>query len=102
MAFWLDVYYIVVLAWALYYMFQAMALEVPWGVCGNWWNTKYCRSEYENVTKWPSGNCTYVLNSTSAMIIDIEGGPHCREGVNMSVPYIDSSLFQGPVKEFWE
>ncbi|KAG1681078.1 Sodium- and chloride-dependent GABA transporter 1 [Nymphon striatum] len=102
MAFWLDVYYIVVLAWALYYMFQAMALEVPWGSCGNWWNSKYCRSEYENVTNWTAGNCTYVLNSTSAMIIDVEGGPHCREGVNMSVPYIDGSLFKGPVKEFWE
>lgn len=102
MAFWLDVYYIVVLAWALYYIVQAMAITVPWGTCDNWWNTKYCRSEYSNVTLWKTDlNCTYTLNSSTAMIIEIAGGKHCQD-VNMSVPFIDSKKFIGPVKEFWE
>ena len=47
MAFWLNIYYIVVLAWAMYYFYQSIALDVPWRGCDNWWNTARCRSEYD-------------------------------------------------------
>ncbi|UYV74085.1 SLC6A1 [Cordylochernes scorpioides] len=47
MAFWLNSYYIVVLSWALYYIFNSLASDVPWRTCDNWWNTATCRSEDE-------------------------------------------------------
>lgn len=32
-------YYIVILAWGLYYMYASVAMEIPWGSCFNTWNT---------------------------------------------------------------
>lgn len=45
MSFWLNSYYIVVLAWALYYLANSFSSILPWTTCGNSWNTKYCLTE---------------------------------------------------------
>ncbi|KAK6039661.1 hypothetical protein COOONC_22834 [Cooperia oncophora] len=51
MAFWLNIYYIVVLSWALCYLWNSIRLDVnvPWRSCNNEWNTPRCRSEYEKL-----------------------------------------------------
>lgn len=47
MAFWLNCFYIVVLAWAMYYVYASLAWDdVPWRTCDKPWNTIYCKSEY--------------------------------------------------------
>lgn len=33
------VYYIVILAWALFYLFYSLQTELPWSHCNNTWNT---------------------------------------------------------------
>jgi solute carrier family 6 GABA transporter-like protein 1 len=35
MAFWLNIYYIVVLAWALFYLWSSLQMDVPWRTCDN-------------------------------------------------------------------
>lgn len=40
--FLLNVYYIVILAWALLYMFFSFQSPLPWSSCGNKWNTPQC------------------------------------------------------------
>lgn len=47
MAFWLNIYYIVVLAWAIYYFWHSFAFELPWATCNNHWNTEKCISSYD-------------------------------------------------------
>ncbi|XP_077545010.1 sodium- and chloride-dependent GABA transporter [Haemaphysalis longicornis] len=74
MSFWLNSYYIVVLAWSLYYIYSALSSDVPWRSCDNWWNTANCRSEYEPF------NCT---------------SSHLRV-----CP--DPRAIRSPVKEYWE
>eukprot|EP00094_Tigriopus_californicus_P013559 TCALIF_13116-PA protein Name:"Similar to Slc6a13 Sodium- and chloride-dependent GABA transporter 2 (Rattus norvegicus)" AED:0.14 eAED:0.14 QI:285/0.6/0.54/1/0.7/0.72/11/220/640 len=37
-----NIYYIVVLAWALHYFFASFGSELPWASCGNLWNTDHC------------------------------------------------------------
>ena len=47
-----NVYYIVVLAWGLHYLFATLAAifgiafggKLPWTTCGNDWNTANCAS----------------------------------------------------------
>ncbi|KAM4711107.1 LOW QUALITY PROTEIN: sodium- and chloride-dependent GABA transporter 2-like [Anableps anableps] len=36
------VYYIVILAWALFYLFYSFQAELPWSHCNNTWNTDSC------------------------------------------------------------
>ncbi|MGH0149959.1 UNVERIFIED_CONTAM: hypothetical protein FKN15_027690 [Acipenser sinensis] len=38
----LNVYYIVILAWGLYYLFQCFQPELPWAKCNQPWNTENC------------------------------------------------------------
>ncbi|XP_074213413.1 sodium- and chloride-dependent GABA transporter 2 isoform X2 [Camelus bactrianus] len=38
----LNVYYIVVLAWALFYLFSSFTVDLPWGSCRHDWNTEHC------------------------------------------------------------
>ncbi|XP_075526905.1 sodium- and chloride-dependent GABA transporter [Dermacentor variabilis] len=75
MSFWLNSYYIVVLAWSLYYIYSALSSDVPWRSCDNWWNTQNCRSEYEPF------NCS----------LQRPGG---------ACP--DPRFIRSPVKEYWE
>lgn len=44
-------YYIVILAWGLYYMYASVAMEIPWGSCFNTWNTYRCASSNEELQK---------------------------------------------------
>lgn len=31
--------YIIVIAWAFFYLFFSFSTELPWATCGNYWNT---------------------------------------------------------------
>uniref|UniRef100_A0A8W8JXA8 Transporter n=1 Tax=Magallana gigas TaxID=29159 RepID=A0A8W8JXA8_MAGGI len=44
-------YYIVILAWGLYYMYASVAMGIPWGSCFNTWNTYRCASSNEELQK---------------------------------------------------
>ncbi|VFV18556.1 sodium-and chloride-dependent gaba [Lynx pardinus] len=38
----LNIYYIIVLAWALFYLFSSFTIDLPWGSCHHEWNTESC------------------------------------------------------------
>ena len=40
--FLMNIYYIVILAWSLYFMFMSFSTVLSWAHCQNTWNTKNC------------------------------------------------------------
>ncbi|KAK0077863.1 hypothetical protein PV326_009741 [Microctonus aethiopoides] len=66
-AFYVDFYYNVIIAWALRYFFASFTYMLPWTTCGNSWNTPQCREFDVNITggflsDWSTSN-RYNLES---------------------------------------
>lgn len=79
--FLLNVYYIVILAWALLYMMFSFQSPLPWSTCGNKWNSPHCVS----IVKSPNDSSRVIMSN-------MFGQP-----VNQSI----SKRFDSTV-EFWE
>ncbi|BFZ08268.1 hypothetical protein BsWGS_11307 [Bradybaena similaris] len=101
MAFWLNTYYIVILAWAVFYLFRSFASSLPWATCGNEWNSDKCMSAYDrdripfnctNMTSWFEVNVTRDLNASVL--------PSMFPEFNCSQEY-DGHNYVSPVEEFW-
>ncbi|KAM9361886.1 sodium- and chloride-dependent GABA transporter 2-like [Symphorus nematophorus] len=54
--------YIVIQAWAFFYLFSSFSAEVPWASCRNSWNTEFC-VEFDK--KNTSSNWTAAANATT-------------------------------------
>ncbi|XP_053492568.1 sodium- and chloride-dependent GABA transporter 2-like isoform X1 [Ictalurus furcatus] len=37
-----SIYYIIIMAWAFFYLFSSFSTELPWASCSNAWNTEMC------------------------------------------------------------
>ncbi|NWW99865.1 S6A11 protein, partial [Caloenas nicobarica] len=62
----LNVYYIIILAWAIFYLFNCFTTELPWATCGHEWNTENC-VEFQKLNM---SNCSQVSlqNATSPVM----------------------------------
>lgn len=110
MACWLNVYYIVVLAWGLFYFWESLQSTLPWGTCENDWNTETCRNPYEKPF-----NESCRLKDTLCSILPKKYGACANESVEHTEVFwcdfknkmnTSVSMFlmnvTDPVQEFWE
>lgn len=61
----LNFYYIIVLAWGIFYFYFSFSSELPWSTCNNYWNTDAC-VEFQRQNQ--SVNATLRENATSPVM----------------------------------
>uniref|UniRef100_A0A8C4RH73 Transporter n=1 Tax=Erpetoichthys calabaricus TaxID=27687 RepID=A0A8C4RH73_ERPCA len=69
--------YIIILAWAFFYLFHSFSKELPWASCNNTWNTVHCKEFDKNF----STSSPELMNATSPAlefwerrVLNISGG----------------------------
>ncbi|NWQ82335.1 SC6A7 protein, partial [Columbina picui] len=57
------IYYNMIIAYVLFYLFASLTSDLPWQHCGNWWNTDLCLDHH--IIK--AGNATFPINITNTV-----------------------------------
>lgn len=57
------IYYNMIIAYVLFYLFASLTSDLPWQHCGNWWNTELCLDH--RVLK--AGNATFPVNTSNTV-----------------------------------
>lgn len=97
--FWCNLYYIVVLAWALFYFFCSFSSKLPWSHCGNPWNTETCIEDFRNLVGGVYNNCTSNnVSSVYENVTDVTEVYYTNLNCSTNASFIPTS----PVEEFWE
>ncbi|XP_071125826.1 sodium- and chloride-dependent glycine transporter 1-like [Mytilus edulis] len=95
-------YYNVLIAWTLYFLFMSMRTVLPWSTCGNDWNTEHCfvkdkdssTSFKHNQTVTNFTNSKYSLLQQSSVLINSSS--------LMNSSSILKPNYTSPSEEFWE
>ncbi|OWK03669.1 SLC6A13 [Cervus elaphus hippelaphus] len=105
----LNIYYIIVLAWALFYLFSSFTVDLPWGSCRHDWNTgEVTPSCLAAVTGERDRPCTLGLRPPPLTwdALEVSQGHHGERCVEFQ--RTNGSLnataenATSPVIEFWE
>ncbi|XP_026474841.1 sodium- and chloride-dependent glycine transporter 1-like isoform X2 [Ctenocephalides felis] len=84
-----TIYYEVIVAWILFYIFASFSSELKWGSCRNSFNTMDCYSvtEDKECRSWTNGSytfyqkaCTPVKDICDKFNLSYGDGMHCRNG----------------------
>ncbi|KAI3380431.1 hypothetical protein SNEBB_001657 [Seison nebaliae] len=111
MACWLNIYYIVVLAWGLFYMYYSFAKVLPWQTCGHTWNTnncifnpsvklKDCIERNNLTTPLPMSGPLYQQSMIHSPLKFNTTPLHHLENDCWAL-LVRANVSQSPIKEFW-
>ena len=101
----LNIYYNLILAWSLYYLFMSFTSKLPWSHCDNDWNTEQCLNpdiQYNNnksacANAVPPGVTTEIPGMTTA-----GGGMTTEVTLCINGTLQNASSYTPAVVEFWE
>lgn len=71
-AFLLNCYYIVIIAWALLYLYYSFSWTLPWSTCDNSWNTEACWSPIYSNSSIKPGQINSVTEFWERQILQVK------------------------------
>lgn len=93
--FYSSIYYIIILAWAILYLYFSFSSELPWATCNNPWNTGKLQQLHMYVSG-PFVRCIKIKHN-SFFLSYIET---CVDLVAKNISALHNAT--SPVLEFWE
>ena len=107
-----NVYYEVILAWTLRYLYDSFSINLPWKSCLNNWNTECCSEKLlykKNTTINNNNNDTFIQTSTNTSISATATAAaaasikqHAANN-NLTSNLTDTcSKYVDPITEYWE
>ena len=72
---YVNIYYTVILGWALFYMFASFQSRLPWSHCGNEWNTPNCVDHSEKSTHSGMDTNNSIVNATMLVNTTLRNAP---------------------------
>ncbi|XP_055957219.1 sodium- and chloride-dependent GABA transporter 1-like isoform X1 [Patella vulgata] len=100
----LCLYYTMILAWILYYLFHSFMSPLPWTTCGNWWNTDTCFVHQYRTDNFTStgGNHTNNLTSSLRNLVQYATNYSSLMNTNVSSTHVNiSTIGLTAPEEFW-
>ncbi|KAJ6218465.1 hypothetical protein RDWZM_009622 [Blomia tropicalis] len=64
-AFYVDLYYNVIIAWAMHFLIKSFTSELPWAKCNNTWNTDKCFDISDSRQSSPTNASDRIRNSAA-------------------------------------
>ncbi|KAH6928218.1 hypothetical protein HPB50_012594 [Hyalomma asiaticum] len=81
-----NVYYMVVVAWILFYLIASFSTVLPWKHCGNYWNTDKCREHNDTHPTPPhNGSVTPIVEFWENHVLGITSGLHEIGNMRMEI-----------------
>ncbi|RUS80653.1 hypothetical protein EGW08_011603 [Elysia chlorotica] len=92
-----GLYYNMILAWALHYMFASFTSDLPFASCDNYWNSNNCK------LKWPSAPCDQAGETRAAdgTCVDTDGETSGLWNRTLFSAVTGRNL-TSPSQEYWE
>ncbi|XP_056223563.1 sodium- and chloride-dependent GABA transporter 2-like [Seriola aureovittata] len=94
---YLNIYFIVILAWAIFYLINSFRSPLPWSTCDNSWNSDSCHTHagiFANPDLFrPDFNWSFLYNITSPSDFQFNSGYE-----NVTDPFM---IMKNPEQEFW-
>ena len=102
------IYYNVIIAWTIYYLFMSFRATLPWSHCNNEWNSKQCIDTGSLLDAELAGNGTLAATTpATAVVLNVSGAVgqalnYTAANVTAGVAAAVSNRSMSASEEFWE